>query len=73
VRASAGFTGRWNLSSNGADFAHSTLHQGELAVDFLRGSVRPGLQFKLPLDHDLTEIVDQSWGFTLSILPSPAR
>lgn len=69
VRAGGGLTGRWNLSSNGRDFGASTFHQAEFAVDFLRGPVRPGIQLKLPLDHDLTQIVNQSWGFTLSMWP----
>lgn len=73
VRAGAGLTGRWNLSSDGQDFGRSTVHQAEFAVDVLRGPVRPGVQLKVPLDHDLKQLVNQSWGFTLSVWPRAAR
>jgi hypothetical protein len=69
VRAGVGFTGRWNLSSEGADFAGSTVHEFDAAADFLHGSVRPGLELKAPLDQGLSEALDLVWGVTLTVLP----
>lgn len=69
VRAGGGFTGRWNATNDGSDFGGSSFHQLDLAADFLRGSVRPGIQLKVPLDDDLTDFVDPILGVSLTILP----
>jgi hypothetical protein len=58
VRVGGGLAGRWNATSNGADFGEASFHQLDLAADFLHGSVRPGLQVKLPLDDSLTSVLD---------------
>jgi hypothetical protein len=69
VRMGGGLTGRWNVTSEGGDFGGNSVHQLDLEADFLRGSVRPGVQLKLPLDNDLTRVVDTVWGLSLTILP----
>lgn len=69
VRAGGGFTGRWNATNGGGDFGASSFHQLDLAADFLRGPVRPGIQLKVPLDADLTSFIDTTVGVSLTILP----
>jgi hypothetical protein len=69
ARIGGGLTGRWIATADNADFGEASIHQLELQADFLRGSVRPGLQLKLPLDDDLSNALDKSWGFTLTVLP----
>lgn len=69
ARVGGGLTGRWIATAEGADFGEASVHQLDLAADFLRGSVRPGVQLKLPLDDDFSQGFDKSWGFTLTVLP----
>ena len=69
VRLGGGLAGRWNASANGADFGQASNHQLDLEADFLRGKIRPGVQLKLPLDEGLTDVLQTSWGFTLTVLP----
>ena len=69
ARIGFGFTGRWNLSSGTANFDASTVHEFDAAADFLHGRVRPGLQFKAPLDSGLGEVLDVVWGATVTVLP----
>jgi len=69
VRVGGGLAGRWNATSDGADFGEASFHQFDLAADFLHGSVRPGVQIKLPLDDDLTNVLDVTWGVSLTVLP----
>ena len=69
VRVGGGLGGRWNATNDDADFGEASFHQLDLAADFLRGPVRPGLQLKLPLDDGLSDIVDMSFGVSLTVLP----
>ena len=68
ARVGAGLGGRWDTTAEGADFSESSWHQLDLEADFLRGSVRPGLQMKVPLDDGLLA-TNMAWGFTLTVLP----
>jgi hypothetical protein len=69
VRVGGGLAGRWNATNDGADFGEASFHQLDLEADFLHGAVRPGVQLKLPLDDNLTSVVDVTWGLSLTILP----
>jgi hypothetical protein len=69
VRIGGGLTGRWLMTSDGADFSEASLHQLELAADFLHGPVRPGVQVKLPLDEGLTNTLDSVFGLSVTFLP----
>jgi len=69
VRVGGGLTGRWNTSNDGADFSEASVHQFDLGADFLRGAVRPGVQLKLPLDDDLTSVLNSVVGVSITILP----
>jgi len=69
VRVGGGLTGRWITSNDGADFSEASVHQFDLGADFLRGAVRPGVQLKLPLDDDLTSVLNSVVGVSITILP----
>lgn len=69
VRVGGGLTGRWNVTGEAGDFGGNSVHQLDLAADFLGGAVRPGVQLKLPLDHDLTSVLDTVFGVSVTILP----
>lgn len=53
IRVSAEVTGRWLLSSNGANLAQATVHQGALTASFLHGPLQPYVGFRVPIDEDL--------------------
>jgi hypothetical protein len=69
VRVGGGLGGRWNATADNADFGESSWHQLDLEADFLPGSVRPGLQLKVPIDDGLIDTTNLAWGFTLTVLP----
>jgi hypothetical protein len=69
ARAGAGFGGWWDATNGGGDFGSTSVHQLDFAADFLHGTVRPGVQLKVPLDHDLADTVDPAFGLSVMILP----
>jgi len=52
-QAMAWFTGRWNVTSEDADFAESTAHQLTVAGSLTQGRARPTLYVRFPLDDNL--------------------
>ena len=73
ARVGGGLTGRWNATSNGADFGEASFHQFDVGADFLRGPVRPGIQFKLPLDDGLQTALNSVVGLTVTVLPGGGK
>lgn len=69
VRVGGGLTGQWNVTSEFGGFGANSVHQMDLAADFLHGSVRPGVQLKVPLDHDLSDFTNATLGVSLTVLP----
>lgn len=69
ARAGFGLGGRF-LLTQGNDIGVSTTHQFEAAVDFLRGRVRPGMTFRIPLEDDgfLSQPVDAVVAVTLNFV-----
>lgn len=68
---SMGFNGRLWLTKRGS-FAQRSTHQFGLAGSYTFGQFRPGLQFKVPLDEDLADLVDFTIGLTLAyVLEKP--
>ena len=63
----AGFSGRLILTEEDIDFGERTLHQLGLAANVAFGVVQPGISFRVPLDEDLTDILDFIFGLTLGI------
>ncbi len=62
----SGFTGRLLTTQSDLDFGERTVHQMGLAgyADF--GIIRPGLNFRFPLDDDLSEVLDFVYGFSVT-------
>src|SRR5687768_13330965 len=52
ARGGVGLGGRWLVTEVEGDFGERSTHQLDLAADFLRGGVRPGLIVRIPLDDD---------------------
>jgi hypothetical protein len=51
VRGGVGLSGRWWATAEDADFGEASTHQLGVALDFLRGGVRPGLVLRVPLEE----------------------
>jgi len=69
VRVGGGFTGRRILTARGGGTGASS--QFDFMADFLRGSMRPGVQLKIPLSHDLSSFVNPEFGLIVTLLPHP--
>jgi hypothetical protein len=52
ARGGAGVTGRWLVTGDEGSFGERSTHQLDVAFDFLRGNVRPGVTLRVPLDDD---------------------
>ena len=68
ARGGAGLTGRWFVTDD--DEGDASSHQVEAAFDFLSGSVRPGVTFRVPLEDDVLffESPDATIGVTLNFI-----
>lgn len=63
VNLLAGLTGRWWISNEGgANAAQATMHQIALSADMPLGFVQPGVSLRLPMDDELNEIIDLTFG-----------
>lgn len=67
ARVGAGFTGRWTVTNEESSFAESSFHQVGLDGEMAFGIVRPGIHLRLPVDKDLSEIVDFVLGLSLRV------
>jgi len=65
ARVGGGMSGRALMTDNGGNLGDRTLNQLELHADFLSGSIRPGLDLRLPLGT-LSEFVPVALGASLS-------
>jgi len=69
ARIAGGITGRYIISLEDADFGESSVHQFGFAANVGRGSIRPGVHFRVPLDEDWDFTgVDFIYGINLSWL-----
>ena len=64
---SAGFTGRLVVTEAG-DLGKRTLHELGFSGSLTRGNVKPALHFKVPLDDDLSSVLDFVMGLSLAVL-----
>ena len=62
-----GFSGRWLLTEEDLDFGERTFHQLGLAANVTFEKVQPGISFRVPLDEDMTDILDFVFGLTFGI------
>jgi hypothetical protein len=67
VRIGGGLSGRYWVSSEGGDFAENSFHQLGFSLDFVLGKLRPGVYLRIPLDENLSDIVDAVVGLSLGI------
>jgi hypothetical protein len=65
LRLGGGLSGRWLVTEDGDGDA--TTHQLGLSASHGLGRVRPGIEFRLPLDKDLTDVVNSVIGLNLQI------
>ncbi len=63
-----GFSGRALVSEEDLDARERTVHQLGLAATVTLGSVRPGMQVRIPLDEDVTEMLDAVFGLHFGIV-----
>jgi len=63
-----GFSGYYNASADGGDFGSNSLHQLGMSVNFDAGArVWPGIILRIPLDEDLTKILDLVLGLNMML------
>ncbi len=56
-----------NLRGEDGNFGERSFHQLGLGGSYLLGAVRPGLVLRLPLDKDMTDVLDYVVGLTLQV------
>lgn len=64
---SGGISGRAILSESDIDVGERTLHQAGIKASYATGRIRPSFQIRFPLDSDLSDIIDLSYGIGVSI------
>ncbi|HEX6559555.1 MAG TPA: hypothetical protein VF021_08830 [Longimicrobiales bacterium] len=67
VRSALRFDGLSILTRDHLTFAEATLHQAVGTVDFGAGRFRPGFYMGVPLDHDMTSMLDVTLGLTFQV------
>lgn len=63
----AGLSGRMIVTESDINVGERTLHQLGLALTLGGGRVRPGAQLRIPLDQDLTDVLDAVFGLSLTV------
>ena len=66
-RAGAGLTGRMLLTQGNLSLSERTVHQFEVHADVGRGTIRPGIELKIPLG-DLGESIPMVLGASLTLV-----
>ncbi len=64
---SGGISGRAVLSERDINLGERSLHQAGIKASYSTGRIRPSLQIRFPLDSDLSDIIDLSYGIGVSI------
>jgi len=68
INFGAGFAGRLLATESDLDFGERTFHQFGFTGNYKTGNFKPGIHFRVPLDDDLTEIVDYVYGINLTYI-----
>lgn len=63
---SFGFAGRIWITEGDMDFGERTAHQLGFTVGYQMGAFRPGAHFRVPLDEDLSDFIDNVYGISLT-------
>lgn len=66
VSFGAGFNGRWLVTESDLDFGQATIHQLGFVGKYDFGQFSPGLHLRIPIDEDLSDIIDYMYGFNLT-------
>ena len=61
------FSGRYLTTSDQEGFGENSLHLLGISASYKAGKIWPGLQFKLPLDKDLSDVLDFVVGLQLAV------
>ncbi|RMI08901.1 MAG: hypothetical protein D6681_07620 [Calditrichaeota bacterium] len=61
------FSGRFLTTSDEGGFGENSLHLLALSANYKAGKVWPGVMFKLPLDEDLSNVLDFVAGLQLAV------
>lgn len=67
VRLMGGLSGRMIVTESDLNIGDRTLHQFGASASVDLGRVRPGVQFRLPLDEDFGDFLDSVFGVSLAI------
>jgi hypothetical protein len=62
----AGITGKWWVTGEDMDFGERTFHQLGFEAGLKFGRIHPGIHLRLPLDEDLSDILDSVIGLNCS-------
>lgn len=68
VTAGAGFSGRLLVTEDDADFGERTFHQIGMFVSLLFDRFQPGVQLRIPLDEDLSDLLNPSVSLSLGYM-----
>jgi hypothetical protein len=68
VSAGAGFSGRLLATEGDLDFGERTFHQLGMFANLLLGRFQPGAQLRIPLDEDLSDLINPSVSLSLGYL-----
>jgi hypothetical protein len=67
LRVGGGFLGRLLVTGEeGTSFSDNSLHEAGLWLDYAVGPARPGIFIRMPLDDDMSEIMDFTIGLGVS-------
>ena len=64
---SLGVTGRWHVTSDGASFGESSIHQITLLGSHRFDRIRVGAQFRIPVDDDLDNNLERVLGLSVTL------
>ncbi len=67
VMAMIAFSGRLHVTESNLDFGQRTFHQLGFSADLLFKRISPGVEVRLPLDRDLTTILDFVAGVRITV------
>ena len=67
IQGGLGFTGRWLMTESDLSFGEATVHQIGVFANYDLGKFQPGVHFRVPLDDDLSDIVNFTYGVNLTV------
>jgi hypothetical protein len=67
ARFGLGFSGRWLATADEGSFGDNSFHYAGGTADILFRGVRPGISVRIPLDSELREAVNSTFGLYLQV------